>query len=153
MSDLGKDLEKLILRAGIDGALTEDAVAQFHALVKQRDALDADNKRLDDANTELAERITSVTEMYNDRQNQLQGWATREQEIKDREEKCTRLEVEKECADKRVTDHQEMVRLIFRNPVTHRQIPTAGFPGTIDQYGTQQGGESSYNHDVTEEDK
>lgn len=136
MPELAKDLEKLILRAGIDGALTEDAVAQFHALVKQRDALDADNKRLDDANTELSERITSVTEMYNDRQSQLQGWATRESEIKDREEKCLRLELEAEYNLKRVEDHKSMVSLVFRNSVLKKQIVTPG-SSTIDQYGTK----------------
>jgi hypothetical protein len=137
MTELAEKLEKVILRAGIDGALTEDAVAQFHALVKQRDALDVDNKRLDDKNTELEERVSSLAAQYNDRQSQLQGWSTREQELKDRESKCTELELRKECADLRVTDHQRMVELVFRNTVLKKQVVTPG-SGTIDQYGTKQ---------------
>ena len=136
MPELAKDLEKIILRAGIDGALTEDAVAQFHALVKQRDALDLDNKRLDDANTELTERISDVSERYNKISTRSQEWATREQELKDRESKCTELEIRKECADLRVTDHQKMVELVFRNTVLKKQMVTPG-SATIDQYGTR----------------
>jgi uncharacterized protein (DUF3084 family) len=136
MSELAENLEKVILRAGIDGALTEDAVAQFHALVKQRDALDVDNKRLDEKNTELEERIRDVSERYNKASTCAQEWAGREQDLMDREAKCTELEIRKECADLRVTDHQKMVELVFRNTVLKKQVVTPG-SGTIDQYGTR----------------
>lgn len=136
MTDITKDLEKIILRAGIDGALTEEAVAQFHALIKERDALQIENKKLGERNTELDERVTSLAEQYNERQTRLQGWATREQELKDREEKCLRLELEAEYNLKRVEDHKSMVSLVFRNTVLKKQVVTPG-SATIDQYGTR----------------
>jgi hypothetical protein len=42
MSDLTDNLELLIQKAALDGALTQDAVAQFHTLVKERDAIRTD---------------------------------------------------------------------------------------------------------------
>jgi uncharacterized protein (DUF3084 family) len=137
MSDLAKNLESMILKAGIDGALTEEAVAQFNALVKQRDALDVDNKRLDDANTELTERISDVSERYNKMSTKAQEWATREQELKDREEKCTRLECEKEMHEMRVADHKSMFETVFKGIHVRKQVVTPG-SATVDQYGTRQ---------------
>lgn len=137
MPELAEQLEKMILRAGIDGALTEDAVAQFHALVKQRDALDVDNKRLDDRNTELEEKVRHLDSRACKAEACAETWAGREQDLMDRESKCTELEIRKECADLRVTDHQRMVELVFRNTVLKKQVVTPG-AGTIDQYGTRQ---------------
>jgi hypothetical protein len=136
MPELAKDLEKLILKAGIDGALTEDAVAQFHALVKQRDALDVDNKRLDDLNTELEEKVNEWVQRASSAETCAQEWAGREQDLMDRESKCTELEIRKECADLRVTDHQEMFKTVFRNSVIRQSVMTP-LPGLkADQYGT-----------------
>jgi len=133
---LTKDLEKLILKAGIDGALTEDAVAQFHALVKERDALKTSFEHEEKVRKEEAEKATHFHQQLAAANQCLEEWAGREQDLMDREGKCTELEIRKECAEKRVEDHQSMVGLIFRNAVIKKGVMTP-LPGLKqDQYGT-----------------
>jgi chromosome segregation ATPase len=136
MSDLTENLEKLIQKAALDGALTEGAVDQFHALVTERDALKDDNDTLNVRNKDQTKTIERLSEQYNENHSQLADWAKREQDLKDREGKCTELEIRKECAEKRVEDHQSMVGLIFRNAVMKKGVMTP-LPGLkADQYGT-----------------
>lgn len=144
MPDLANELEKIILKAGIDGALTEDAVAQFHALVTERNALKDDLKdtkrQLDVAN----EHTTKVNAKYSEAVQSNDAWATREKELKDREDSCLRLEIEKECAEKRVDDHIGMVKLVLRNESVRRTsfgqelTHQPGSPEMKDQYGNIQ---------------
>jgi hypothetical protein len=56
----------------------------------------------------------------------------------DREGKCTELEIRKECADLRVTDHKEMFTTVFRNSVLRKEVMSPVSAGPIDQYGTKQ---------------
>lgn len=136
MSDLTDNLETLIQKAAIDGALTADAVAQFHSLVKERDALKTDNRRLDDLNTELEEKVNHFNQRVTAAETCAQEWAGREQDLMDREGKCTELEIRKECAETRVDDHKNMIGLIFRNAVLKKGVmtPLAGLKA--DQYGS-----------------
>ena len=152
MTDLTNELEVIIQKAALDGALTQDAVAQFHALVTERDALKKDNCRLDDLNTELNEKVNHFSQRVTAAETCAQEWAGREQDLMDREGTCTKLEVEKECAELRVKDHQKMVELIFRNSVIRKSVMTPVTPGPIDQYGTKQPDAYPSKDDVAEEE-
>ena len=136
MTELTDNLERIIQKAGIDGALTEDAVAQFHALVEQQKA---SKIALDDYFKLTAQHdatIADLTTRLVAAETCAQEWAGREQDLMDREGQCTELEIRKECADKRVEDHQSMVGLIFRNAVIKKGVmtPLAGLKA--DQYGS-----------------
>lgn len=133
---LTKDLEKLILKAGIDGALTEDAVAQFHALVKERDALAGELKTSIDARDALRKERDDARSMRDVLQVEVETWAGREQDLMDREEKCMRSEVEAEFNEKRVADHKSMFEIVFKGMHMRKQVVTPGF-ATVDQYGTR----------------
>jgi predicted nuclease with TOPRIM domain len=136
MSDLTDNLEKLIQKAALDGALTEGAVDQFHSLVKERDALKDDNDTLNVRNKDLDERVTKLDARASAAEKCAEEWAGREQDLMDREGKCTELEIRKECAETRVEDHKSMVGLIFRNAVMKKGVMTP-LPGLkADQYGT-----------------
>lgn len=124
MTELTDQLDKIIQKAALDGALTNEAVSQFHALVKERDALKEANvewERNDKVTTkerdELRKRVSELDTC-------VQDWAGREQDLLDREGKCTELEIRKECADERVKDHQEMFRIVFRNAVIRKEVMT-----------------------------
>jgi len=136
MSDLTDNLERIIQKAGIDGALTEEAVAQFHSLVEQQKA---SRIALDDyakLTTQHDATIEDLTKRLVAAETCAQEWAGKEQDLMDREGKCTELEIRKECADKRVEDHQSMIGLIFRNAVIKKGVmtPLAGLKA--DQYGS-----------------
>ena len=135
MSDVAQQLEKIILKAGIDGALTEDAVAQFNALVKERDALKeklAHEERIRKEEAEKASRYHNDLAAANQK---LSEWADREQELKDREDKVLRVELTAEMHETRVADHKEMMRTVFK-PYSMRKslYENATEPGH-DQYG------------------
>ena len=136
MSDLTDNLERIIQKAGIDGALTEEAVAQFHSLVEQQKAskiaLDDYHKLTDEHDATIKDLTTRLLAA----ETCAQEWAGKEQDLMDREGKCTELEIRKECADKRVEDHQSMIGLIFRNAVIKKGVmtPLAGLKA--DQYGS-----------------
>ena len=124
MTNITKDFENIILRAGIDGALTEEAVAQFHALVKERDALKTANDDYFKLTDEHDATIKDLTTRLLAAETCAQEWAGREQDMMDRESKCTELEIRKECADLRVTDHKEMFTTVFRNSVLRKEVMT-----------------------------
>jgi hypothetical protein len=136
MSDLTENLEKLIQKAALDGALTEGAVDQFHALVTERNAIHEELKTLKVTHENLSTDRDRLHTQLCEANKCAEEWAGREQDLMDREGKCTELEIRKECADKRVEDHQSMVGLIFRNAVMKKGVMTP-LPGLkADQYGT-----------------
>lgn len=136
MTDITQDLEKIILKAGIEGALTEEAVAQFHSLVKERDALKSENDDQSAIIKDHKQTIERLSEQYNENHTQLADWAKREQDLKDREGKCDHLEMEAKYQGLRVEDHKTMFTTVFRNSVLREQVMTS-LPGLkADQYGT-----------------
>jgi hypothetical protein len=152
MSDLTEGLEVLIQKAALDGALTQDAVAQFHSLVKERDALKTDNEHYHLKNEQMDKQITKLDARASTAEKCAEEWAGREQDLMDREGKCTELEIRKECADLRVTDHQEMFKTVFRNSVLRKGVMTPVSAGPVDQYGTKQA-DSYPSHDTVEEEE
>jgi hypothetical protein len=125
MTDLTQDLEKIILRAGIDGALTEDAVAQFHALVTERNAIRIELDQSIDARDALRNERDEARQIRDVLQAECETWAGKEQDLMDREGKCAELEIRKECAELRVIDHKEMFTTVFRNSVLRKEVMTA----------------------------
>lgn len=125
MSDLTDNLEKIILRAGIDGALTEEAVAQFHALVTERNAIKTELTSLKEAHENLTTNRDALNAKCQAAVTCAEEWAGREQDLMDREGKCAELEIRKECAELRVTDHKEMFTTVFRNSVLRKEVMTA----------------------------
>ena len=124
MTELTDKLEKVIQQAALDGALTEDAVAQFHTLVKERDALkdanveweENDKKRKKEVQTLLAE--LDMAKALN------KVAAEAEMAMIEREQKITTLELKAEHMEERVKDHKEMFTTVFRNSVIRREVMT-----------------------------
>lgn len=152
MSELTENLEKLLKKAALDGALTEGAIDQFHALVTERNALKKDNGRLDDLNTELDEKVNHLNSRASAAETCAQEWAGREQDLMDREGKCNHLEMEAKYQGLRVEDHKEMFKTVFRNSVLRKGVMTPVSAGPVDQYGTKQA-DSYPSHDTVEEEE
>ena len=153
MSDVAQQLEKIILKAGIDGALTEDAVAQFNALVKERDALKTSLAHEEKVRKEEADKAMRYHEQLAAANEMLSNWATREEELKDRESKVTELEIRKECSDLRVADHQEMFRIVFRNAIVRKEVMTPIDAAEPNQYNSCPSGGYAQKDEVEEEEK
>jgi len=152
MSDLTDNLELLIQKAALDGALTQDAVAQFHTLVKERDALKTDLVELKEVHKNVVINRDALKEKVDAAVKCAEEWAGREQDLMDREGTCTKLEVEKACAELRVQDHKDMFVTVFRNSVLRKGVMTPVTPGPVDQYGTKQP-DAFPSHDTVEEEE
>ncbi len=122
MTELTEKLEKVIQQAALDGALTEDAVAQFHSLVKERNALKDANVEWEETDKKSKKAHEALNTSLSQVNTQLSDYQTRERELVERETKVTRLEIERECADIRVKDHINMVELVFRNLEVRRNV-------------------------------
>ncbi len=152
MPDIANELEKIIQKAAIDGALTEDAVAQFHSIVTERDALKTELATSIDARDALRKERDDARELRDAYKVDLDAWATREADLKDREEKCTRLECESEFHKMRVDDHKQMFATVFKGVHMRRQVVTPGHAGHVDQYGNVQNQGWSEKHDVEDQE-
>ena len=152
MTDIANELEKIIQKAAIDGALTEDAVSQFHAIVTERNALRTELKEAKEKFDVCDEERRVQANLAHNREQQLDAWATREADLKDREEVCTRKEVESEFNEKRVQDHKEMFATVFKGLYMRKQVVTPGHAGHVDQYGNVQNQGWSEKHDVEEQE-
>lgn len=139
MSKLTDELDKLIQKAALDGALTQDAVAQFHALVTQCDSQAEELRSLQKVNTEIIDardELSRKVKVMLDDANEL---GTRAAAIEEDENDHRDRKVKLECAELRVKDHKEMFTTVFRNSVLRKEVMTPVTPGPIDQYGTKQG--------------
>ena len=138
MSDLTDGLDKLIQKAALDGALTPEAVAQFHSLVKQCDSQAEELRSLNKINSEIIDardELSRKVKIMLDDANEL---STRAAAIEADEDEHRNRKVQLECANLRVTDHKEMFTTVFRNSVLRKEVMTPVTPGPVDQYGTKQ---------------
>jgi hypothetical protein len=124
MTELTDKLETVIQQAALDGALTKDAVAQFHSLVKERDALKDANvewEEADEKNKKEVRKLVSELEI-----SKALNKVAMEAEMLmiEREQKMTTLELTAAHQSKRVEDHVKMVELIFRNSIIRREVMT-----------------------------
>lgn len=122
MTELTEKLEKVIQQAALDGALTADAVAQFHSLVKERDALKDANVEWEEADEKHKKEVRKLVSELEISKSLNKVAMEAEMLMIEREQKMTRLEIEKECSDKRVEDHVKMVELVFRNLEVRRNV-------------------------------
>ena len=118
------DIDRIIKQAALEGTLTEDAIGYYNGLIKLAEEKKAECKAL----TERVERLDAERAALAGEKAQLQTavheWATRETELKDREEKVLRKEIEAEFNEKRVADHKEMFKVVFRNSVLRKEVMT-----------------------------
>lgn len=152
MTDLTDSLEVLIQKAALDGALTADAVAQFHALVTERDAIKEELGELKKAHATLIVNRDALNQKMQEAVTCAEEWAGREQDLMDRESKCTALEIRKECAEIRVTDHQEMFKIVFRNSVIRKGVMTPIDSSEPNQYNSCPPGGMAQKDEVEEEE-
>lgn len=152
MSELTDGLDKLIQKAALDGALTQDAVAQFHALVTQCDSQAEELRSLQKVNTEIIDardELSRKVKIMLDDANEL---STRAAAVEEAEDEHRDRKVRLECAELRVKDHKEMFTTVFRNSVLRKEVMTPVTPGPVDQYGTKQPDAPPAKDEVKEEE-
>ncbi len=125
MSELTENLDKLIQKAALDGALTPDAVAQFHALVIQGDAQAEELRELQKVNTEIIEKRDEYSRKLKIMLDDANELSTRAAAIDASEQEHRDREVRLECAELRVQDHKEMFKVVFRNAIIRREVMTS----------------------------
>lgn len=136
MSELTEQLDTMIQKAALDGALTQDAVAQFHALVTQCDAQQEELRSLTKIHGEVMESRDKYKQRLDVMLSDANELSTRAAAIEEGENEHRDRKVRLECAELRVTDHQEMFRVVFRNAVIKRDVVTPG-SASFDQYNTK----------------
>ena len=146
------NIERALQQAAIDGALSKEAVAVFHATVKENESLKADRDNLTSRMNKTEAELLEVVSQRDRWKEVTEKWEQREKELLERETEITKLELRAHYHQKRVEDHQKMVALIFRNPVTRSQVMTPGHPGWVDAGGMTQYGEASQKHDLESEE-
>ncbi len=124
MTELTDQLDKIIQKAALDGALTNEAVAQFHTLVKERDALKDANDEWERNDKVMTKERDKLREQRDNMQKQILLHAKRESDLETREKEMQRLELLAEYEKKRVEDHQEMFRIVFRNAIIRKEVMT-----------------------------
>lgn len=153
MTELTDTLEKLIQQAALDGAMTEDAVAQFHSLVMERNSLKDANDEWEEASKKDKTEIGRLSKRATVAEEECQNWAGKEQDLLDREHICLEKELRCEYNQKRIEDHQEMFKTVFRNSVLRKEVmtPLRGSEG-LDQYNSQLPGGFAQKDEVEEEE-
>lgn len=144
-------IQSILLELSGEAAFSGEAMKQFLELKDEVDSQEStinylrrNNEEAKDKIGDLNSKITEQQGIIESLHHEVEGWRTREGELKDRENQMTKLEVTLECESQRVADHQEMVGLIFRNSilrkVSHGQELThqPGSPEMKDQYGNIQ---------------
>lgn len=143
-------IKKIIDKAGIDGALTEDAIKYFNNTVIDNRELKEDNKLKATELENKSEELNSYATRCNVLKNENDAWKTREGDIVQREKQMTILELTAKHESKRVQDHKDMFDKVFRNIETRRNVFTP-IPGTDGgQYQTPIGGFAQENEEKTE---
>jgi len=122
MTELTDTLEKVIQQAALDGALTEDAVSQFHSLVVERNALKDANVEWEESDKKAKKEIQKLGERCDNMQQQILLNAERESELQKREKEITQLECTAKHMEERVEDHKEMFKTVFRNSVLRKEV-------------------------------
>lgn len=124
MTDLTDTLEKIIQQAALDGAMTEDAVAQFHTLVVERNALKDANVEWEENDKKLKKELETLAVDLDIAKGLNKVAAEAEMAMIEREQNITTLELTAKHQAERVEDHKDMVKLIFRNTVLKKGVMT-----------------------------
>jgi len=136
MSSTLEQIQKIIQKAGIDGALTPDAINLFNKTIEKAKALKIELEELQMAHKTLDENYLNRGAKLDRVRSELKAYNEREDQLEEREKEMFRLELTAEYEAERVKDHKEMFNTVFRNLETRRSIftPVPGLPS--DQYGT-----------------
>ena len=153
IDNLIEQLDNMIQKAALDGALTQDAVRHFHELVEANGTL---TEELRDTEKERIRLVTECEKLREDlkvTRGLVKMAMEAEVAMIERELKMTTLELTAKHEAKRVEDHKEMVKLIFRNTTVRKEVmtPLRGSEG-VDQYGTQMAGGYASKDIIEEED-
>ena len=125
MADETNHMEKIgqiLLDLSGEAAFSAEAMSQFLTLKDEVASLEAtndylrrNNKEKDEALKEAERAGKILMSDKNGLAEELAHFHDRMSQLQDREMQCSINEVKMECATARVTDHQSMVGLIFRN--------------------------------------
>lgn len=138
-------INEIIEEVGRSNAFSAEAMQQFVELQTECSSLESTNKYLRDKRTEAEEKLAKEKKSHEKTRNtvgdlnsQITAFHERNVELAAREAKITELELRSEYNQTRVTDHKEMVSLIFRNTVLKKTVATA-LPGlrADDGYGNR----------------
>jgi hypothetical protein len=151
MTDLTDQLDKIIQKAALDGALTADAVDQFHSLVKQCDSQAEELRKLNKVNTDLIDARDKLKVELNLAQTLNKVAAEAEIAMIERECNITTLELTAAHEKQRVQDHINMFTTVFRNSVLRKEVMTPLEATRMDQGMSGQGGYAS--KDTVEEEE
>ncbi len=151
MTDLTDQLDKIIRKAALDGALTEDAVAQFHSLVTQCESQAEELRSLNKLNNELIDKRDKLTIELTQSKTLNEIAVKAELEMIERELKMTTLELTATHEKQRVQDHINMFTTVFRNSVLRKEVMTPLEATRMDQGMQGQGGYAS--KDTVEEEE
>jgi hypothetical protein len=124
MSQLTEDLDRLIQKAALDGALTQKAVDMFHSVLKENEELRDKCVKLEQTQMRMEEAKKALDSSFAQTSLELGEYHLREQELKDREKKITVLEMQAKYELARVEDHKEMFKVVFRNSVLRKEVMT-----------------------------
>lgn len=119
-----EELEKIIKKAAIDGTLTESAVKEFDAILKENQEL---KSHAEVSRQEVAEYVEKLKKANSEKdllRSRSEGVKERETRIAEREKNMVKLELEAEHQAQRVEDHIRIFSQVFRNTETRRTIFT-----------------------------
>ncbi len=151
MTDLTDQLDKIIQKAALDGALTKDAVDQFHAIITQNTALETKVASLEVVVEERRKKISGLEIDVALSKSLVELAAKAEVEMIEREKFITKLELTATHEKQRVADHINMFQTVFRNSVIRKGVMTPLAPAAMDQGMTGQQGYAQ--QDTVEEEE
>lgn len=151
MSDRMKEIEKVIQKAALDGALTEDAITLFHGTIQSEKEM-AESLKESEHNLEMSVKARDALRQERDDARSVRDVLLSEQKsVEEREKAITVLEMTASNATQRVEDHKNMMTLIFK-PGEIRRNAWSSVPG-FDQNGYCSGNTGNANEDSTEHDE
>lgn len=149
---LTETLDKVIKQAALDGTFTNESVGQFHQLVEDYDLLKKKAVALERELKQTKRDKEQLESKARHLEKECETWAAREQDVLDREKKADVLDNSLVYEKLRVTDHQNMVGMIFRNSVLRREVMTP-IDATPITDGGMQGQPGHAQRDTVEEEK
>jgi len=151
--DYMNDIEKAVQTAAINGTLTKDAVDMFHGILTENKEQKEELSKVNSHLAECKKERDGLSRKVSDMSTKLGAYEVREVELASRESQHEVLQMTVKYEQKRVEDHKEMVRLVFRNTTVRKEVmtPLRGSEG-LDQYNTQLPGGYASKDTVEEEE-
>lgn len=151
MTDLTDQLDRMIQKAALDGALTNDAVKQFHTLVQENSNLKEQLEKRTEQNEQDAKVLAAVQKERDDARLVRDELLKRQDDLTAREEKITILEEKAKWQETRVNDHKHVLETIFK-PGTVRREMWGSIPG-FDHQGYPAGTQGNKSESTTDHDE